>query len=737
MRYILLALFFIPSLLFAQPDDASWLNVTLQTDQYAGESSWEIINSDSIVVATNPPLQNSSLLNTMVFLPAGDYSFIMYDAFGDGICCSFGNGFYGITNNCGLEEFNYEFAGAIDTIPFTLTPCLPVLIGCMNEAADNYNPWANQDDGSCEVVECDSLETLVTMELTLDTWPGETGFTIVNIADGQPYEQVIPGEFDFGDQLATYTYDFCVSLGFEVVLVDEFGDGLNGFESGGQDGGCVVTACDSVIWELEDLAFTEFGGNTMYSGAIFTQPCPPAPDVYGCMDDDYVDYNPEATVQDTCMTLHTWGCTDPVAMNYDSAATIADLSGPCSIQIVLQDDAGDGWGMSGIGMKQGDQQWLFTIGPGIFSESWDIMLDSDEEVDIYYFQDGGQQSSSQELAFQTLHNSVYAINEAGDTLLSEGSNPFLNNGQGALQPFSAPEWKVYHFTPYCGDSCIPYIYGCTDETACNYDSDANTNSDCSYPVQYYDCNNSCISDYDSDGVCDELEVAGCQDPTAFNYNALATDAGECIPVIFGCTDPTQFNYNPEANTENGNCIPFIYGCMNPDAFNYNSEANTELEDSCIEVLVDCMDPNAFNYNELANTSNEELCLYDAGCITGPGNPYWLNNGCYAWIIDIDPYCCEVEWDDSCIELYSYCEQGWPQGVYDIHDVYGIYPNPTSEVLNVRAPEGTVISIYNTTGQLVVARTTDKVIDLTNLPKGVYKVVMEYNKRTINKKIIKS
>ena len=230
---------------------------------------------------------------------------------------------------------------------------------------------------------------------------------------------------------------------------------------------------------------------------------------------------------------------------------------------------------------------------------------------------------------------------------------------------------------------------------------------------------------------------GCQDPTAFNYNALATDAGECIPVIFGCTDPTQFNYNPEANTENGGCIPFIYGCMNPYAFNYNPEANTELEDSCIEVLVDCMDPDAFNYNELANTPNEELCLYDAGCITGPGNPYWLNNGCYAWIIDIDPYCCEVEWDDTCIELYSYCEQGWPQGVYDIHDVYGIYPNPTSEVLNVRAPEGTLTSVYNITGQLVVAGTLNKTVDLSHLPKGVYKVVMQYNKRIINKKIIKS
>jgi hypothetical protein len=404
---------------------------------------------------------------------------------------------------------------------------------------------------------------------------------------------------------------------------------------------------------------------------------------------------------------------------------------------VLEDDAADGWGNSTVGMVQGDQQWLFTVGPGEFSQSWDIVLDSDEEVDIYYFQAGNQQQSSQELAFQTLHNSVYVLNEAGDTLLSEGSNPFINNGQGALQPFTGPNWTVYHFTPFCGDSCIPYIYGCTDEDACNYYSEANTNSDCNYPVEYYDCNNSCVNDYDGDGVCDELEVVGCQDPTAFNYNSAATDPGECVPVIFGCTDPTQFNYNPDANTENGGCIPFVYGCMNEEAFNYNPDANTELEDSCIDVVVDCMDPNAFNYNELANTSNEDLCLYDAGCVGEPGVPYWYNDSCYAWIIDIDPYCCEVAWDGACIELYDYCEAGWPTDVYDIHDVYNVYPNPVTDVLNIQTSLNVITEVYNALGQIVVAGTREKRIDLTDLPKGFYQVAIRYNERTIIKKIIKS
>ena len=65
----------------------SWLDVQVQTDNYAGETSWQILN-DSNVVAVSPPLQNSTLQNHMVFLPAGDYEFVMMDSFGDGICCS-------------------------------------------------------------------------------------------------------------------------------------------------------------------------------------------------------------------------------------------------------------------------------------------------------------------------------------------------------------------------------------------------------------------------------------------------------------------------------------------------------------------------------------------------------------------------------------------------------------------------------------------------------------------------
>tara|TARA_R100001443_G_scaffold99941_1_gene107184 strand:- start:1981 stop:2574 length:594 start_codon:yes stop_codon:yes gene_type:complete len=144
----------------------------------------------------------------------------------------------------------------------------------------------------------------------------------------------------------------------------------------------------------------------------------------------------------------------------------------------------------------------------------------------------------------------------------------------------------------------------------------------------------------------------------FNYNPLANvDNNTCMPFIYGCTDPSMLNYNPQANTEDFSCIAYVYGCMDSTALNYDSLANTE-NGSCIEAIAGCRDPNAFNYNPLANViAHDSLgCLYAADwCINGSGNPFFLNDNCYAWVISVDDYCCENEWDSICQLTYDYCE----------------------------------------------------------------------------------
>lgn len=34
---------------------------------------------------------------------------------------------------------------------------------------------------------------------------------------------------------------------------------------------------------------------------------------------------------------------------------------------------------------------------------------------------------------------------------------------------------------------------------------------------------------------------------------------------------------------------------------------------------------------------------------------FLNDPCYAWVIEIDEYCCDNAWDEICQLTYNYCE----------------------------------------------------------------------------------
>ena len=95
---------------------------------------------------------------------------------------------------------------------------------------------------------------------------------------------------------------------------------------------------------------------------------------------------------------------------------------------------------------------------------------------------------------------------------------------------------ISEWCPVTCDNCpeVP-VWGCMDESACNYDASATMNTGCEFAEEYYDCEGVCLNDSDSDEVCDELEIVGCMDDTACNYDETATDDGNCWFAEEGCT----------------------------------------------------------------------------------------------------------------------------------------------------------------------------------------------------------
>ena len=64
------------------------------------------------------------------------------------------------------------------------------------------------------------------------------------------------------------------------------------------------------------------------------------------------------------------------------------------------------------------------------------------------------------------------------------------------------------------------IVGCFDNIACNYNPNSTDEGECIFPISFYDCNGNCINDINNNLICDELEVYGCIDVEACNYNLM-------------------------------------------------------------------------------------------------------------------------------------------------------------------------------------------------------------------------
>ena len=731
MKQLLTSLLLLISLTcLAQP---TYLDLTIQLDQYPPETAWVITQgTDTIVVspsyANTPP---NTLVEQRVFLNSNtDYTFTVIDAFGDGICCEFGDGFFITANNCdGVIFEEYEFGSSIASYDFNLTPCelpttdvmfrvnlanappeietpgvlgnwngwqvipmiydeddewfvtipiqsgnyiwkfadfnnpdlqeLPVGVGenscflfdgngfvnrtlevieeenqmlfnycwesclpcgaipgCSNPSAINWSPWVNFDDESCvtQNVDCPLGEAPIEIVVTPDNFGPETSWILFGDQGGITSTPI--GTYSGAAPGIPISTTICLPIGadYDVVIADSYGDGL-----------CASCATNNPNLESGNVQIFNCNGDTLYNlqdefpdgnfgyetlSTMFTPTiCGDITDIIGCTDPNFIEYNPDAIVdnplESLCITPIILGCLDETQFNYNPEANTEDVIQFCDYTLTITDGVGDGWFGSWVGIHQ---QWYFSpqyqIGPNDGTEiSFNVSgLDVSKKTYVYFF---------------VTPQSINTIQQCGFTLTNPEGDIILDVPFFSAVPFTGESgWYTYEIDLYCGNTCIPYIEGCTFPTAINYNNEANI--DDGSCVYFAGCTNPLYIEYFEeadldDGSCSILVEFGCIDPDAFNFDQEAnTDNGSCEPKIFGCLNELAFNYDPLANTPDGSCIAVEEGCTNPEALNYNSGANTE-DFSCILPILGCTDPEAFNFNILANTEDNSCVEVIFGC----------------------------------------------------------------------------------------------------------------------------
>ena len=597
--------------------------------------------------------------------------------------------------------------------------CTPIVLGCTNSLAFNYDPLANVDDSTCVSIIIGCMDT--------------TAFNFnpsANTNDQLSCIPVILGCMDdtmFNYNAAANTDDgSCIAIVYGCTDVISFNyDSLANTNNG---------SCIPVILGCTDATAFNYDPNAN------TEDTSCVPVVIGCTDASALNYDSLANTNNGCV-YPILGCTNPSAFNYDPNANTDDSS--C---VAVMIGCTDATALNYDSLANTNSGCIYPIlgctDPSMFNYNPNANVDDSTCIPVI-------------------------IGCTDPTALNYDS--VANTNSGCVYPIlgcTDPTMFNYNVNANTDDgTCVPFIYGCMNPIALNYDSLANTdNNSCILPI--LGCTDVTMFNYDplantDDGSCTPF-IYGCTDVTMFNYNSLAnTDNGSCEPFVYGCTDSTQFNYDPTANTDNGTCISFIYGCTDNTAFNYNPLANTldntccyisgctdsaalnynsnacYDDGSCIVAVVGCTDVSAYNYNPVANVSDSLVCLYDAGCYGGPGIPYWLNDGCYAWVIDVDDYCCTNNWDPSCQSMYDYCQQGWPTAIEDISALgIVVYPNPTRDVITIETRLDIEVELYDMIGNKVISESNVKRVDLSHLSNGIYNMVILYNDVRFSKKVIK-
>lgn len=465
------------------------------------------------------------------------------------------------------------------------------VMGCASESAINFNPAATQDDGSCEWENGFlGLEYEVSAENGVE---GQTTYLVYALFDVNANIDAISS---YGNAEDPWVISTSTSF-FQAALGVDFGGNLNP----GLYSFFPILAYDTwMTLGAEPGDFNALAQTGMYNyldswnnGGDFVVNTDPGASIFlpeGSSNQGYPDAdgrlllaqlttdgivnlqynltfenaaNEEFTVTDVELSFPDviGGCTDEAADNYDPAANFEDCS--CLY--------------SGCTSPEADN---FNPQSNVDDGTCDFTGCMDEEADNYW------------------------------PLANTGNQEELCEYWGCTDVTADNYDATANMDP--NEECL--YFGCMDAMACNYDSGANfDDGTCWFAEQYYDCEGVCLNDADGDGVCDELEIAGCTNPLADegSYNPNATDEDESC-IFTGCFDNTADNFWPLANAGDQEMLCEYEGCMDSEAVNYDPQATYTETTVC--QYEGCTNTIADNYDAQATIDDGscivEGCMYD-------------------------------------------------------------------------------------------------------------------------------
>jgi subtilisin-like proprotein convertase family protein len=393
----------------------------------------------------------------------------------------------------GVTYYIYVSAGAVDTNgdfqddlfdgAFSLDfQCAPLVEGCTDDCACNYNPDANQDDNSCEYFSCAGCaagQTAFIFQMEDDFGDGWNGavYTIEDLAGNV----VATGSLNDAQCSQDLDANVGADFGFDILCLED---------------GCYrisVTAGTwpgEVIWSLEDQNGNEIiAGGAPETDVTFTI----GAGVCGCTDDTACNFDPAATDDDgSCEFTSCAGCTDNTACNFDPNAQISNPAECCydnCLTFVMTDAFGDGW--------TNNVAVITNLSTGEIVGTATLPAATSNGTASFCVPDG-----------------CYRLTVGGGSFPQDVSWILTGTNSGVLS--GGVNTNGIQFSVGSGN-CTP---GCLEPFACNYDPEAGL-SDCS--------------------LCEYTSCQGCTYEQAENYDPAALiDDGSCI-IIGGSSCPADVN----------------------------------------------------------------------------------------------------------------------------------------------------------------------------------------------------